>query len=98
MIDPSEISRDAFVSDLFVSTREGNTNYDIHFPDSTIYDTMATHYDLDTVISKVMPVTYDVFMKYYLPEEKDRSKAVYPGAPKVVEYRYLCKKVEPQLE
>ena len=40
----------------------------------------------------------DVFMKYYLPEEKDRSKAVYPGAPQVVEYRYLCKKVEPQLE
>jgi SAM-dependent methyltransferase len=42
-----------------------------------------------------LKTSHDEFMKYYLPEQKDRSKVVYPGAPKIVEFRYLCQKVEP---
>jgi SAM-dependent methyltransferase len=38
------------------------------------------------------------FLEFYLPEEKDRSKAVYPGAPALVEYRYLCRKGVPRTE
>jgi len=40
----------------------------------------------------------DSFMKHYLPQEQDRSKVEYPGPPVVVEYRYLCKKVNPKVE
>lgn len=33
-----------------------------------------------------------LFMKHYLPEQKDRSKVVYPGRPIPVEYWYLLQK------
>jgi len=33
-----------------------------------------------------------LFMKHYLPEEKDRSKVQWPGHPKIVEYRMLLEK------
>lgn len=33
------------------------------------------------------------FMQFYLPEQTDRSKVVFPGNPKIVELRYLLEKV-----
>ena len=35
------------------------------------------------------------FLVTYRPEEEDRDTVEHPGAPMIVEYRYLCKKVEP---
>lgn len=36
------------------------------------------------------------FLKYYMPENKKRDEVKYPGSPVIVEYRYLCEKVEPR--
>lgn len=36
------------------------------------------------------------FLKYYMPDNKERDEVKYPGSPVIVEYRYLCEKVEPE--
>lgn len=48
------------------------------------------------VIKQEILTTADkVFVDTYRPEIKDRTGIEHPGAPQDVEYRYLCKKVEP---
>lgn len=52
----------------------------------------------DIVERQYLKTSDKSFLEFYLPEQKDRTNVSYPGPPKVVEFRYLCRKVEPVAE
>jgi len=50
------------------------------------------HSGWKVIKEEIFDTRNQLFLDYYLPEEKDRSKVKYPHAPATVEYRWLLEK------